>query len=175
MEHALTHPSRLSQGTAVSRPPVIPFDRQGAPGNSSSGWSAVLANSSSCGAEGPAAAGGSTDSSPGGKPAVLAASAADWGHDAEAHGGDDEAHQEEEPARSPLRHGAARDLAFQEPLNRELLAGGSDPLGDGLGLLAGIAIGLLTLVVPVLSVISDRTPGSGFSVDTNSGSGRLLR
>ncbi len=183
MEQALTHPSRPDSGPAVSRPSFEPLDRHGLAGNAFSGWSPAAATpaatnvpSSSTGGPGSVSdgpAGGSPDSTPGGKPVVLSGSAVAWDNDAGGTGTDGVEHEDETPGRSPLRHGASRDLAFQEPLSRELLSGGSDPLGEGLGLLAGIAIGLLTLVVPLLSVISDRSPGSGFSVNTNAGSGRL--
>ena len=183
MEQALTHPSRPDSGPAGSRPSYEPLDRRGLAGNSFSGWPAGAANAapptvptSSAGGpssvpEGPA--GGSSESTPSGKPGVLSGSAVSWDNDAGITGTDADENEEETPGRSPLRHGASRDQAFHEPHSLELLSGGSDPLGEGLGLLAGIAIGLLTLVVPLLSVISDRSPGSGFSVNGNAGSGRL--
>ena len=74
----------------------------------------------------------------------------------------------ETPGRSPRRtltpSASAAEASSQPMASREwniaephaLLAGSSDPLGEGLGLLAGMAIGLLTLVVPLGSVITDR-------------------
>ncbi len=83
---------------------------------------------------------------------------------------------DETPGRSPRRtttHPArAAKSSSQQIASRErniadshaLLAGSSDPLGEGLGLLAGMAIGLLTLVVPLLSVITDRPANQGLPV-----------
>ena len=83
-------------------------------------------------------------------------------------GHDDGDPGDETPGRSPRRtttHPASaaevssRSIASRERTIAEphaLLAGSNDPLGEGLGLLAGMAIGLLTLVVPLLSVVNDR-------------------
>ena len=83
-------------------------------------------------------------------------------------GHDDGDPGDETPGRSPRRTSphpasaaevssrsiASRERTIAEP--HALLAGSNDPLGEGLGLLAGMAIGLLTLVVPLLSVVNDR-------------------
>jgi hypothetical protein len=69
--------------------------------------------------------------------------------------------------RRPQRRTAPRQAIVQSPST-----GGGDPLVEGLSLLAGVTIGLLTLLVPLLSVISDRPAGSGWSAEPAASSGR---
>lgn len=75
--------------------------------------------------------------------------------------------QHETPSRDPQRRTAPRQAIVQGPS----ITGG-DPLVEGLGLLAGVTIGMLTLLVPLLSVISDRPAGSGLSAEPAASSGR---
>ena len=75
-----------------------------------------------------------------------------------AFGGEDDQLQDETPGRSPQRWTATRESLSPGPSTS-----GGDPLVEGLSLLAGVTIGLLTLVVPLLSVISDRGAGTGSS------------
>ncbi len=179
MEQALTHPSRPNPGPAVNRLPSQPLDSPALAGNALAGLpsfngssaAGTVAASSAIGSgsvgDGPAGESFGTTS---GQPGVFSVSATDWGNNAGANGSDGDELDPETPGRSPRRQGISRDQASQDSRSLERLSGGSDPLGEGLGLLAGLAIGLLTLVVPLLSVISDRGPG--LSVDTESGSGR---
>lgn len=84
-----------------------------------------------------------------------------------AFSGEDDQLQDETPGRSPQRRTATRESLSPEPSTS-----GGDPLVEGLSLLAGVSIGLLTLVVPLLSVISDRGPGSGLIPEPAALSGR---
>ena len=73
-----------------------------------------------------------------------------------AFSGEQDELQDETPGRSPQRRTATRESLSLGPSTS-----GDDPLVEGLSLLAGVTIGLLTLVVPLLSVTSDRGAGSG--------------
>ena len=78
----------------------------------------------------------------------------------EGDGGDER--QDETPGPNPERRPTSR--TFPSPGE---FPNATDPLAEGLGLLAGISIGLLTLVVPLASVICDRAPGGSFGLETN--------
>ena len=81
--------------------------------------------------------------------------------------GEDDQLQDELPGRSPQRRTATRESLSLGPSSS-----GGDPLLEGLSLLAGVSIGLLTLVVPLLSVISDRGAGIGLLPEPAALSGR---
>ncbi|MFZ0409563.1 MAG: hypothetical protein WAM11_15855 [Cyanobium sp.] len=174
MEQALTHPARPLPGPEVNRLTPQPVDNHSSRGTPSTPRPAAA----------PAAAGpapgthagvvspgeqvsGSSSSSLGatGSSAAATTSAID-------HGSGVDELQDETPGRSPQHEARSRQAESRQLIERESSLGGSDPLGEGLGLLAGIALALLTLVVPLLSVISDRPPNPADRSESTSSSGQ---
>jgi len=155
MEQALTHPNRPNSGSAAIRAPFTgnpfaPTQLVAHPhGAHQPGANPAPSPLGATPASGAAAVPESPGGQNGGPPLPLD----------DGDGGDEL--QDETPGRSPQRRAPSR--TFPSPGES---ASATDPLAEGLGLLAGVCIGLLTLVVPLASVICDRAPGGGFGLET---------
>jgi hypothetical protein len=167
MEQALTHANRSSSGSTLNRPPLA-AESQGPRGSQSVQRTNVIPGHFKDadpipGGFSPVAVKG--DSAP--RPGGASVSPSDPPISSPEQSSGPEELQDETPGRSPRSHASNLEATSRRPDLRESSPGGSDPLGEALVLLAGIGIALLTLVVPLLSVVTDRPHSAGQGLEAS--------
>lgn len=170
MEQALTHANRPSPSSTLNRPPLT-AESQGPRGSQPVQRANVILGffkdaEQTPGGFSPVAVKGDSAPLPGGAGVSLSDSPISSPDQSTGP----EALQDETPGRSPRGHASYLEASSRQPDLRESSPGGSDPVGEGLVVLAGIGIALLTLVVPLLSVVTDRphSTGQGFGASPSS-------